>query len=129
LKCFFFSISAFSPPFPPFNLPTFQHLSISAFQHFSISEASLPLHSTHKGARYLMDPTSNRIEINPGVCNGRPVIRGTRLTVDTILSYLCAGDQVDDVLRAHPNLEREDVLAAIEYARRLSAARSTVLLA
>ena len=70
-----------------------------------------------------------RIEINPEVCNGRPVIRGTRITVDTVLGYLSAGDSVDDVLQAHPRIEREDVLACIDYARRLSAARSTVELA
>jgi len=72
---------------------------------------------------------SERIEINPEVCNGRPVIRGTRVTVDTVLAYLSAGDSVADILAAHPHLERVDVLACIEYARRLSAARSTILLA
>ena len=71
----------------------------------------------------------NRIEINPEICNGRPVIRGTRISVETILAYLGAGDSVDDVLAAHPRLVREDVLAAIEYARLLSSARSTILLA
>lgn len=70
-----------------------------------------------------------RIEINPAVCNGRPVIRGTRVTVDTVLGYLSAGDSVDDVLEAHPRIEREDVLACIDYARRLSSARSTLELA
>lgn len=70
-----------------------------------------------------------RIEINPQVCNGRPVIRGTRIGVETVLAYLGAGDDITDVLDAHPLLEREDVLACIEYARRLSGLRSTVLLA
>jgi len=72
---------------------------------------------------------SERIEINPGVCNGRPVVRDTRISVDTVLAYLSAGDTAADILIAHPHLQREDVLACIEYARRLSAARSTVLLA
>lgn len=72
---------------------------------------------------------SERIESNPAVCNGRPVIRGTRVGVETILAYLSAGDEVADVLAAHPGIGRDDVLACIEYARRLSAARSTVLLA
>jgi uncharacterized protein (DUF433 family) len=71
----------------------------------------------------------HRIELNPGVCNGRPVIRGTRITVDTVLGYLGAGDSVEDVLEAHPRLLREDVLACIDYARRLSSARSTIQLA
>ena len=72
---------------------------------------------------------SDRIEINPEICNGRPVIRGTRVGVETILAYLGAGDSIEDVISAHPRITHEDVLAAIEYARRLSAARSTVLLA
>ena len=70
---------------------------------------------------------SERIEINPEVCNGRPVVRDTRISVDTVLAYLSAGDSVADILIAHPHLERDDVLACIEYARRLTAARSTIL--
>ena len=70
-----------------------------------------------------------RIELNSEVCGGRPVIRGTRVTVDTILGYLSAGDSVEDVLQAHPRLLKEDVLACIDYARRVSSARSTILLA
>jgi len=72
---------------------------------------------------------TTQIEINPEVCNGRPVVKGTRITVDTILGYLSAGDTVDDVLLAHPSLKQADVLACIEYARRLSSARTTVQLA
>ena len=71
----------------------------------------------------------DRIELNPEVCSGRPVVRGTRITVDTVLGYLSAGDSVEEVLEAHPRLQREDVLACIEYARRLSSARSTIQLA
>lgn len=70
-----------------------------------------------------------RIELNPGVCGGRPVIRGTRITVDTVLGYLSAGDRVEDVLEGHPNLIREDVLACLEFARRLSATHSVSLAA
>jgi uncharacterized protein (DUF433 family) len=69
------------------------------------------------------------IELNPEVCNGRPVIRGTRITVDTVLCYLSAGDTVEDVIQAHPSLSRAEILACIDYARRLSAARSSILLA
>lgn len=69
-----------------------------------------------------------RIEINPAVCNGKPVIRNTRITVQTVLSYLSAGDTVDDVLAAHPRLTREDVLACLAYARRLSELHTNVAL-
>ena len=70
-----------------------------------------------------------RIEINPAICNGKPVIRNTRITVQAVLSYLSAGDSVDDVLVAHPKIERADVLACLEYARRLSELHSTVAIA
>ena len=69
---------------------------------------------------------TSRIELNPEICNGRPVIHGTRITVDTVLGYLSAGDSTDDVIQAHPNLEIADVLACIDYARRVSSARSTI---
>lgn len=71
----------------------------------------------------------DRIEIIPGVCSGKPVIRNTRITVQTVLSYLSAGDSVEDVLAGHPRLERADVLACLAYARRLSEVHSTVALA
>jgi uncharacterized protein (DUF433 family) len=70
-----------------------------------------------------------RIELNPAVCNGKPVVRGTRITVQTVLSYLSAGDSIDDVLQAHPRLTREDVLACLDYARRLSDLHTTVEIA
>ena len=70
-----------------------------------------------------------RIELNPAVCNGKPVIHGTRITVQTVLSYLTAGDSVEEVLRAHPRLTREDVLACLEYARRVSDLHTTIELA
>lgn len=74
-------------------------------------------------------PNMSRIELNSAVCNGRPVVRGTRITVQTVLSYLSAGDTVEDVLQAYPRLTREDVLACLEYARRLSDLHTTVELA
>lgn len=61
------------------------------------------------------------IVIDPAVCNGRPVVRGTRITVQTVMDFLAAGDSVDDVLEAYPSLNREQVLACIEWASRLMA--------
>jgi uncharacterized protein (DUF433 family) len=61
----------------------------------------------------------DRIEINPQICNGRPVIRGTRITVQTLLEFLGAGDSIEEILQAYPSLTREDVLAAIRYSSRL----------
>lgn len=69
---------------------------------------------------------NQRIEINAEICQGMPVVRGTRITVGTILGYLTAGDSIEDVLGAHPSLDREDVLACLNYARRLSETHTTV---
>jgi len=52
-----------------------------------------------------------RIVIDPKICNGRPVIRGTRIKVQTVLEMLGAGDSIEEVLAAYPTLTRPDVLA------------------
>ena len=46
---------------------------------------------------------NDRIVIDPKICNGRPVIRGARITAQTILEFLAAGDSIDDVLREYPS--------------------------
>ena len=61
----------------------------------------------------------DRIIIDPEVCNGRPIIAGTRITVQTILEFLAAGDSVEDVLEEYPALTRFDVLSCFEYASNL----------
>ncbi len=60
--------------------------------------------------------TADRIEINPKVMLGKPVIRGTRITVELILRKLSEGAGEKDLLRAYPKLTREDIQAAIRYA-------------
>jgi len=57
----------------------------------------------------------NRIELNPRVCNGRPVIKGTRITVSVILEQIAAGDSWDTVLSNYPELKRQDIHAALIY--------------
>jgi len=54
------------------------------------------------------------ITMDPAICNGRPVVKGTRITVQTVMEFLAAGDSVDDMLDEYPALTREDVLARIE---------------
>lgn len=56
-----------------------------------------------------------RITIKPDVCNGKPTVRGMRITVETILQYLSAGDSVETILEAYPFLEKEDIQACILY--------------
>jgi uncharacterized protein (DUF433 family) len=60
--------------------------------------------------------TSNRIEINPEVMLGKPVIRGTRITVELLLRSLSEGATAADLLEAYPHLTHEDIQAAIAYA-------------
>lgn len=57
-----------------------------------------------------------RIEINPAIMGGKPVIRGTRVPVETVLRKLGAGMTLDAILADHPRLMREDVLAAQVFA-------------
>ena len=66
----------------------------------------------------MMEP---RIEINPDICNGRPIVRGTRISVQTLLEFLGAGDTIEDILASYPTLNREDILAALRYSSRLMA--------
>jgi uncharacterized protein (DUF433 family) len=58
-----------------------------------------------------------RIKSDPKVMLGKPVVRGTRITVEILLEKLSAGTSIDDILGDYPLLEREDVLAALAYAR------------
>ena len=60
-----------------------------------------------------------RITVNPKICNGKPVIRGMRITVKTILEYMAAGETVENILEAYPYLEAEDIAACLSYAARI----------
>jgi len=59
---------------------------------------------------------AERITIDEKICNGKPTIRGTRITVQTILEFLSAGETAEEVLRQYPSLEREDITACLEFA-------------
>jgi uncharacterized protein (DUF433 family) len=59
----------------------------------------------------------NRVEVNPRIMLGKPVIRGTRVTVELILEKLAADIPIDEILADYPRLSRLDVLAALAYAR------------
>lgn len=58
----------------------------------------------------------NRITINPEIAHGKPTIRNKRYTVEGMLEYLAGGDSIEDLLNEFPDLEREDLLACIQYA-------------
>ncbi len=57
-----------------------------------------------------------RISVDPAVFGGTPIIRGRRLAVEHVLAMLAAGDSVEVLLESYPWLEREDVLACVEFA-------------
>jgi uncharacterized protein (DUF433 family) len=62
----------------------------------------------------------NRITLEPGKCGGRPCIRGTRMRVVDVLELLGAGASFEEILVDYPSLERDDILASIQYAARLT---------
>lgn len=64
-----------------------------------------------------------RISIDPGICFGKPCIRGHRIWVSLILDILAAGTTVDEILQEYPQLTREDVLACIAYGSEMSRER------
>lgn len=61
----------------------------------------------------------NHIEVNPNVLVGKPIIKGTRISVELILDRLTDGWSIEDLLASYPHLTREDVLAALAFATEL----------
>lgn len=70
---------------------------------------------------------TDRIEVNPEIMMGKPVIRGTRVTVELILRKLGEGATESDLLGAYPQLKKQDIQAAIGYAADTLAHEETVL--
>ena len=57
-----------------------------------------------------------KIELNPNIMFGKPVIKGTRVTVEQILRKLAGGMTIEEIITDHPHLRKEDILAAQEFA-------------
>src|SRR5262245_15727008 len=112
----------------------------SARQHLSAGQVILSLcvtSSIHASQEKIESSVSvrrnnmtvtNRIEINPKVMMGKPVIRGTRIPVELILRKLSEGATEADLLDAYPRLTKEDIQAAIGYAADTVAHEETVVL-
>lgn len=66
-----------------------------------------------------MEQIFDRIYIDSDTCNGKPIIRGKRITVQTIMEFLSAGETVDEILKQYPSLEAEDITACMRYATEL----------
>lgn len=61
-----------------------------------------------------------RITMDPAICHGRPTIRGLRYPVETVLELLSSGMTIEEILNDYEDLERDDLLAVLAYAARLS---------
>ena len=67
-----------------------------------------------------MENLLERIIIDPDICHGKPVIRGLRYPVEMMLELMSSGMTIDEILADYEDLEREDLLAVLTYATRLS---------
>ncbi len=67
-----------------------------------------------------MSKRLNRITMDPAINHGKPVIRGLRYPVETLLELLSSGMTIEEILADYEDLEREDLLAALAFAARLS---------
>lgn len=63
---------------------------------------------------------AERITIDPDICHGKPSIRGLRYPVENILELLSSGMTIEEILADYEDLEREDILATLAFATRLS---------
>ena len=62
---------------------------------------------------------NGRITIDPDLCNGKPTIRGKRITVQTIVEFLSAGESEEEILSQYPSLEKQDIHACLSFASEL----------
>ncbi len=76
----------------------------------------------------IMKNLSERITVDPRICNGKPVIKGKRITVQTVLEFLKAGDSPDEIIRYYPGLTREDISACYDFAILMSSKSSDLTL-
>jgi uncharacterized protein (DUF433 family) len=70
-----------------------------------------------------MENWKERISIDPNVCHGKPCIKGTRIWVSLIVDNLAAGSSEEEILKAYPSLNPEDIRAALAYAAEMARER------
>ena len=66
-----------------------------------------------------MNDWRDRIEVNPEVLAGKPVIKGTRISVELVLGWLARGWTFDELLAAYPHISRADILAVLSFAEEM----------
>lgn len=76
---------------------------------------------------YRISNMFTRIKVDPKVCNGKPTIRGMRITVDFVLKLLGDGYTAEDIVREYPELEKEDVYEAARYGAWLASERTSAV--
>ena len=59
----------------------------------------------------------DRMELNPRICNGKPIIKGTRIPISVILELIAEGKSWQAILDGYPELTRDDIYAALHYAK------------
>ena len=69
----------------------------------------------------------NRISVDPEICSGKPLIRGTRIMVKNIVGMFAGGYNIERILQAYPELNRADVEAALDYAREVVDGEKVIL--
>jgi uncharacterized protein (DUF433 family) len=69
----------------------------------------------------------DRITVDPEICLGQPTIRGMRITVSIILKQSACGMTTEEILKAHPELEEEDIVQALRYAAWLSSEKAKLI--
>mgnify|MGYP001810319538 CR=1 FL=1 len=67
---------------------------------------------------------SNRITLDKDICHGKPCIRGMRWPVEVIIDMLGSGMSMDEIIEDHPELEKEDILASLTFAKLYLSGRS-----
>lgn len=70
---------------------------------------------TVKVLRDMQEELLNRITIDPNICHGKPTIRGLRYPVDNMLELLASGMTIEELLEDYPDVEKEDILACLQY--------------
>jgi uncharacterized protein (DUF433 family) len=73
-----------------------------------------------------MEFIADRITIDEKICNGKPTIRGKRISVQTILEFLSAGEAKEEILKQYPSLEPEDIDACLKFASELMSRNFTI---
>ncbi len=93
----------------------FKILKLQDFKHCKVDD--LTKNSYFYRKLLVMSEIRSRITINPEVCHGKPCIRGMRWPVEVIIDMLGSGMTTDEILNDHPELEKEDILASLKFAK------------